>query len=392
MSARSRQRSGGGALPPAGRHERRAVVLERAVAAAELDEAAEGVRDYLNTLGILLRQFNRLHSTKNKDVSLKTMQDRQTFLVAFFHELRTQTHYRRLDPRQLSNRHVQLMMSRWLERGLSTATIHNYLSFLRTFGSWIGKPGLIRRPSYYLGENSPHAHRSMAAVEDKSWTAKKVDIESKIAEVRELDSWVGLQLELCFRFGMRPKEARHFRPHESVVDRAHASAADAAAFPEVDEFVRISRGTKGGRLRDVPLRTQAQRELLERCRRCVARGQHVAAPGKTTTQTRARFYYVVRQCGISKAELGVVAHGLRHQRANDDYGDDAGARSPVRGGDPRTPLAGAARDRAARHLGHGRREVTNCYLGPSRTIAPGLGFPDAANEASVGHESEVPTP
>ena len=52
-------------------------------------------------------------------------------------------------------------------------------------------------------------------------------------------------------------------------------------------------------------------------------------------QAQTRFYYVFRKFGISKRELGVVAHGLRHQRVNDDFSADAGERSPVRGRDLR---------------------------------------------------------
>ena len=246
---------------------------------------ALGTPDYLRVLGAILKKFNHLHSTKNKGASFKTMLDRQRLYASFFRELRHHTPYHNLDPRQLANRHIEAMVKRWVARGLATATIHNYLSFLRSYGSWIGKPGMVREPQYYVGTESPHAHRSQVATFDHSWAAKSVDIEAKIAEVSAFDRWVGLQLELCARFGMRPKEARHFRPHGAVIPRAAAIARDADAFPEHDTFLRISHGTKGGRPRDVPITSDAQRDLLARVTEasplaCMSGGR--AAPARRT--------------------------------------------------------------------------------------------------------------
>lgn len=330
-----------------------------------------GTRDYLRVLGAILLKHNHEHSAKHKGVSFKTMRDRERFLVSFFRELRRTTRYRHVDPRQLANRHIELMLERWLERKLATATIHNYLSFLRTFAGWIGKPGMVREPQHYVGTESEHAHRTQVATGDHSWSARNVDIAAKIVEIAAIDPWVGLQVELCAAFGLRGKEARHFRPHEAMVPRAAADPSDAAAFPECDTFVRIVHGTKGGRPRDVPLTTDAQRELLVRVAGAVAPGMYVGRPGMTAQQSQSRFYYVIRKCGISKKDLGVVAHGLRHQRVNDAFEADAGGPSPVRGADSRGDNDETARLRAARLLGHNRLQVTSCYLGsPSAARGP----------------------
>jgi integrase len=324
--------------------------------------------DYIRVLGALLKLFNDEHATKRKLVSFKTQGDRQRFLVAFFRELRRHTLYKNLDPRQLAGRHVQHMIGRWQDRGLSTATVHNYLSFLRTFAGWLGKQGMVREPEFYVGKDSPLANRSQNAVEDKSWTARKVDIAAKVAEVTAFDPWVGLQLELCAEFAVRPKEARHFRPHEAVIPREAANVRDAAAFPECETFVRVSHGTKGGRPRDIPLATASQRALIERLKLLVRPGKFVGNPDLTALQAQHRFYYVVRKFGISKKELGVVAHGLRHQKVNDVFGAESGGPSPVRGGDERPPLDEEARNRAAHLLGHSRMQVTNCYLGQTAVM------------------------
>ena len=341
-----------------------------------------GTRDYIRVLGAILKRHNHEHAAKDKGASFKTRLDRQRFLAAFFRELRRSTPYTNLDPRQLAGRHVTHMVKRWVDRDLSTATIHNYLSFLRTYSGWIGKPGLVYEPEVYVGADSPHAHRRQAATTDSSWTAKEVDIAAKIAEIATHDPWVAVQLELCAAFGMRGKEARHFRPHEAVISREEANPRDAGAFPECDTFVRLNHGTKGGRPRDVPLATDSQRELINRVKAMVTPGMYVGRPGVTSQQSQAHFYYVIRRFGISKKDLGVVAHGLRHQHVNDAFELDAGGPSPVRGATEKMPLDDHARNRAARLLGHNRVQVTSCYLGSNSGIAARAPVPsDAANDA-----------
>jgi hypothetical protein len=196
-----------------------------------------------------------------------------------------------------------------------------------------------------------------------------VDIAAKIQEISAFDPWVGMQLELCAEFALRTKEARHFRPHGAIISREAADPRDAAAFPECSTFVRVSHGTKGGRPRDIPLVTERQRDLLARTVAVVPPGMYVGPPGVTTQQSEARFYYVIRKFGISKKELGVVAHGLRHQRVNDEFAKYAGGPSPVRGAVSKPPDDQDARQRAARLLGHNRVQVTSCYVGSCGSAA-----------------------
>ena len=269
------------------------------------------------------------------------------------------------------------MVQRWLARDLSTATIHNYLSFLRTFAGWIGKAGMVREPEFYVGADSPHAHRSEVATDDRSWSARSVDIAAKIAEIARFDHWVGLQLDLEVGFGLRGKEARHLRPHGAIITGDAANPRDAAAFAECRAFLRISAGSKGGRPRDIPIQTDAQRELLDRVMRLVSPGGFVGRPGFTSLQNQARFYYVIRKFGISKAELGIVSHGLRHQYANDHFETDAGGPSPVRSGASRPHTNKPARQRVARALGHNRERASTSYLGSD------AGLTDAANDPAA---------
>jgi integrase len=105
-------------------------------------------------------------------------------------------------------------------------------------------------------------------------------------------------------------------------------------------------------------------------------------PGKTARQNENRFYYVMRVFGITKADLGIVPHGLRHGVANDLYFDVTGECSPVRGGAGDGPMDHEARDAVSSLLGHGRRAVSNAYLGQSVVMRskPQKGPPDVEVE------------
>lgn len=138
-------------------------------------------------------------------------------------------------------------------------------------------------------------------------------------------------------------------------------------------------GTKGGRPRDIPVKTPEQQELIERALQSVAPGHYVGAPGRTAVQNANRFYNVLRRFEITKAALGVTAHGLRHQHANDRYEELAGEPSPVRGGAGAGDADGAARMAVSSELGHGRVAITDAYLGKS-LAQPRAKSPTAGDE------------
>jgi len=79
---------------------------------------------WADVLKAIIRRHNWAHAVKDKGVSAKTMEERQTFLFAFFRELRRNEDKRyRVDPRRLGNRHIRFMINRWLKRELAPGTI-----------------------------------------------------------------------------------------------------------------------------------------------------------------------------------------------------------------------------------------------------------------------------
>jgi integrase len=95
-------------------------------------------------------------------------------------------------------------------------------------------------------------------------------------------------------------------------------------------------------------------------------------PGKTLSQTINRIYYLCKIFGITKNQLNITPHGLRHQFANDLYGEEAGFPSAVRGGTniPDREADNKARHEVTRQLGHARTSITAAYTGARKQGRP----------------------
>ena len=307
--------------------------------------------DWKRELRDILDRHNDRHAVKAKTVSFKTMQERANFLFAFFAELRRndERNYKVL-PSGLKGRHVQFMVSRWVRRGLSPGTIQGYLSYLRGFAGWIGKDGMVLEAAAFVNDRAL-VRRTCCAESDRSWSAFSVDAGDLVAHVAEADRFVGAQLAMCLAFGLRVKEAIMFQPFRAVTEDGGSIA--------------LLRGTKGGRARLVPIDTDAKRGALELARRVtVSDAGHLGDPRRSLKQNRTRFYTVLGRHGITRRELGITAHGLRHQYGNDRYEEFAGVASPLRGGDPVERAVDCnARLKVAEELGHARENISTAYLG-----------------------------
>lgn len=347
-------------------------------------------------LSAIIRQHNDGHAVRNKDISFNTQQARRQGLFRIFGLLRTLGFH--VAPRNLSSRHIEALMAYWTARPnisprsapggvllispkvpYSAAYIQQQMSFLRVFSGWIKKNGIVRPADRYV-EDVSLVRRSYSAVVDKGWDGNGVDVLQKIEEVRAIDRNVAIQLQMMISFGLRRKEAVMFSPSEAEVP-AHALPGDHPPGERYIAFLRIKRGTKGGRLRFAAVRTDAQRwALQEACEYVSARHAHIGRPGLTLKQSLDLFSNVVRQVGLTKKELGVTPHGLRHQFAGDLYFDIAKVKAPVQDGESLVDAA-AMRDayqQVARQLGHNRPQISNAYLGsPRKTDSRGEGVNDA---------------
>ncbi|HEY0847168.1 MAG TPA: integrase domain-containing protein [Noviherbaspirillum sp.] len=316
-----------------------------------------------DVLDVLLALFNKQHTAKHKEVSFKTREERAEFLHRFFGVLESELAFiPPPDPRNVGERHIKASVKYWQAQGLAPATIQTYLSFLRGFANWIGKPGLVRLPQYY-GLQPEEYQRHEAAQRDKSWSAQGIDIDGLIGEICRFDPHVGAAMRLVRALGLRRKEAVMFRPHLCVV------AFEATGLPlhkrTADRYARIKAGSKGGRERFVALDTPERIAAIAHAQTVVATNDgHMGHPAHSLQQALRRFNYVLEKFGVTQNALGVTAHGLRHEVLIERYEAMTGQAAPVRGGGklPQEIDAPARREVAAL-AGHSRKRASNAYLG-----------------------------
>jgi integrase len=190
--------------------------------------------------------------------------------------------------------------------------------------------------------------RSYVATEDKSWEAHDLDAATKIVQIAQTCPRTAVQLKLQAAFGLRVEESFMLRPAEAVRDPRKLS---------------VTRGTKGGRSREVPIEAKLEilyeAALLENGRT----GSTVPAD-RTLRQWRDWYYYVLEKHGVTKAGLGVTSHGLRHAYLQTLYERVSGVPAPIKGSDHR-PDAERHMDamrRVVEAAGHTRKTKANAYL------------------------------
>jgi integrase len=309
--------------------------------------------DCIHFLTQVLKKHNHHDAESAGGVSYATSRARQDILNQGFKYLHEHG-YKIVNVRNFNTTHMRVLAHHWESQPLSASTLQLRFSVFRTFCTWIGKKGMVGDAAEYLS-NPKLAKRTYVAKKDKGWVVKGVEILPKIGEVFAKDPFVGIQLLLMWAFGLRAREAWQFRP---VV----ADMVDVAA---------VNWGTKGGLDRKVPIRNPWQRQVLAMAKGYANDSTGSMIPSRyTRIQWQAYFYRVCRRCGISRAN-GYVAHGLRHECANDLYKELTGENSPVRGGALQVEeyllkLDALARLIVSKTLGHSREAIVGQYCGNAR--------------------------
>jgi integrase len=322
----------------------------------------------------IISAHNDRHAIKSKSVSFKTQTERACSLFRCFRDLHT-LGYKIRNPYCLGGRHIRALIADWTSpqprarrTTLSPAMIQTELSHLRTFTNWIGKPGLVLPAEAYVSDPAL-VTRHYAATKDQSWRGREIDAEKLIEEIAVYDAWVGAELRLARAFGLRVKEAVMLRPRLAELPRGQVHDPSGWQGP----YLEVLRGTKGGRLRHIPVDTPAKRAALDAAQALVAGdSQYLADPERTLVQNLNRLGNVMKKFGVTKKALGVTAHGLRHEYAGDRYEAVAGVTPPVRDGTrPDRGTDQRARLQVARELGHSRVQIVSAYLGsPHADSAP----------------------
>ena len=246
--------------------------------------------------------------------------------------------YRKMQSRSLKPKHVEALVARWREQGISTGTLKNRLSVLRWWASKVNKASVVAQ------ENDAYGIGTRVLVTNQS-KAQSLD-EAKLAEID--DEYVRMSVRLQAAFGLRREEAIKFSP-------SYAFRGDHIALK--------ASWTKGGRPRTIPITNGYQYVLLREVAE-LAKGGSLIPAHLNYIQQQHRYDRQTRKAGMKKL------HGLRHGYAQRRYKQLTGWNCPARGGTPSQDLTPEqqAIDQEARltishELGHGRAAITAVYIG-----------------------------
>lgn len=327
----------------------------------------------------IIDEHNHRHAKAPRDVGFKTRAIRASALFVIFNCLRLIGYTP--DPDKIRGKHVERLVWYWtcdprieqwcrdrgvpmLPKAYSPKYLQSLASTLRVFCGWIGKPGMVLPLQRYVADPA-RVVCSNVAKQDKGWEGRGIDIAQVLLRVALIDERVAIMLELQWVLGLRRMEVVMLQPHIAVIP-AGLLPIDAPIAQAYLACLEVERGTKGGRLRLVPIISDRQREAIERARRYAEFPcSHLGHPGKSLLQALDKYKNVMSKAGITKKGLGVTGHGLRHQFAGDQYFDLAKVPCAIRGGDAMADpeLLERVLLAVSRQLGHNRTQITSAYLG-----------------------------
>jgi len=274
---------------------------------------------------------------RNRDGSYATQAKRMHHLMLIANQLDA-LGFRGMNARTLKPKHIEALVKDWLAQELSVGTIKNRMAVLRWWAQKVDKQNVVARSNDHYGIPD----RQFMTNGSKAKFVGAPDLE----KIR--DPYVRMSLELQQAFGLRREEAIKFNP--GYADRS-------------DHITLKASWTKGGKERDVPVRSDEQRSVLDRARRLAAGGSLIPTDRNYVQQLRAYERHTAN-AGLSKM------HGLRHAYAQRRYEELAGWKAPAAGGPVTRSLSPGqkvidrhARQTISRELGHEREQITSVYLG-----------------------------
>jgi hypothetical protein len=282
-----------------------------------------------------------LHSLlkRNPDGSFSTQANRRAMLLQMGQSL-LDAGFKQLHAPELKGRHVNALLQQWEKDGISPATQKNRMSVLRWWAEKIGKAAMLkpRNADYGIPDRQPRA------------TVSKAVVVTQDALARVHHPYIRMSLELQRAFGLRREEAMKLKPHQA---------------DHGEKLVLQGSWCKGGRPREVPIRTFTQREVLNRAKALVHFKNASLIPKERSYAEHLHCYEgACKRAGLHRM------HGLRHAYAQERFAELAGFQAPVANGPSWGALTAAQKeaDYDARlivsdELGHARPEITYAYLG-----------------------------
>ncbi|MBL4885681.1 MAG: integrase domain-containing protein [Planctomycetaceae bacterium] len=274
---------------------------------------------------------------RNHDGSHGTQAERHQILQGIANQLLA-LGFRRMEANSLKPKHIEALVDHYHQEGLTPGTIKNRMSVLRWWAEKINKSNVICNDNAFYG------------IADRIFvtnSSKACDLDKAL--LARIDSpTIKMSLELQKAFGLRREEAMKFTPD----------------YADQGNHIRLKASwCKGGKAREIPIRTDEQRDVLARAHVLAGRGSLIPDHMQYVQQMR------IYESETYKAGLSRM-HGLRHRYAQERYLALTGWASPACGGPNSQNLNSEERkqDSLARlaisqELGHERKSITSVYLG-----------------------------
>ena len=303
--------------------------------------------NWKSELGDIFRIHGRIRQRRSSAlVSEETLRNRRDIIFSSIEELMRRN--RLVCLAQVRPKYVPTLFEIWRDKKVSNRAQLNYYSafswFWRVFG--IGLPPIrqyeIERDQFVI---------QRAATVDKSWSGNGVNFDEMMQAIREEDPIAARLFLVMKTFGLRAKESLRLEPHSADQGRS----------------LRITKGSKTGRPRAIFYEAFDEAEMhrvVEQMRAEVPEGCHLAWSNRSLAQAKTRLYTLCRKFGLTRKELGVTMHGLRHEWAIEELKRATDVDPPVRGGQAidYRKLAEARRV-ISMGLGHARPSIGESYYG-----------------------------
>lgn len=251
----------------------------------------------------------------------------------------------------LKQKHIQFIIQTWEKRDYKQSTMTTKIGFLRKFCLHIGKVSCI-------GSNQNYGvKRGSVVFVDKRWTQNGKDdftiINTVTAEFHKNGSRILDVLKLQRLFGLRKREALKYVPFREIIvdDKGNPIR------------IELTLGTKNGRFRTIPVRTDAQRSFLKNLLITYKTNPINPYPRKQYKRFEREYFYILERLGIKDGRTG---HGLRQAYANDRLGqllEEISNKAQITGLylTDEEILLQAYRE-LTQELGHGRIDILKSYL------------------------------
>ena len=264
------------------------------------------------------------------------------------------------DLRQVDKSHIRSFAAEVAERyergQIAASTVQNMLSAVNSTMAYARQDD---KCTVHAVRDAGLPSRSHIATESKS-----VSIDVHQAVQLQVSERLAVQLDLQRELGLRMKE--------SCLINAHSALHQA----EKSGVVQITKGTKGGRSRSVPITSEKQISALQNAA-VLQQKDRSMVPAEQSLKSYINSCYkeleATVMCGF---------HGERHHYANSRYEQLTGVKSPVEAQikhgknhinyiaqkrnittEQAKSLDLNARTKIAEELGHSRISITNNYLG-----------------------------